>query len=94
MKIEDGMPQAVLNVAVGVLKKWIPDLTCTTLVDCIQKYDRPEAVTITKACEMLSVGRTKLWRLCKSGKIHTFYIGSSVRIPTDEIERVLACGMD
>ena len=94
MKIEDGIPPTVLRIATDMLKKYIPDLTASVLVDCIEKYNRPECVTIAKACELLSVGRTKIWKLRNAGKLHPIHIGNEVRIRYDEIEFLLNCGTD
>jgi len=44
-------------------------------------------VDIDEAAERLSIGRTTLYRLIRSGDIPTVRIGRSVRVPAQALER-------
>lgn len=50
----------------------------------------PLVLTPVEAGVALSVTRTTIWRLIKSGAIKSVKVGNIVRIPVSEIERILA----
>ena len=47
-------------------------------------------LTIPGAADRLSIGRSKLYELVRSGEVPTVRIGRSVRIATAEIDRFAA----
>lgn len=46
----------------------------------------PLCVTPTEAAKLLSIGRTKMYSLLKSGKIPSIRVGRKILIPTAELE--------
>lgn len=45
-------------------------------------------LTVEEACNVLSIGRTLLYGLCKAGTVKTVRVGTrGVRIPRTEIDR-------
>jgi excisionase family DNA binding protein len=43
-----------------------------------------------EAAQLLGMSQTHLRRLCDEGRIASFSVGSALRIPTEEITRILA----
>lgn len=64
----------------------------------IDAYARGESVaavatgkplTSTEAAKLLGMSRTHLTRLCEEDRIESFTVGNALRIPADEVMRVL-----
>lgn len=47
-----------------------------------------ESVSITQACELLSVSRWTIWRLIRSGKLPAFRVLGCKRIYIGDIQRL------
>jgi hypothetical protein len=52
----------------------------------------PVAVKRATAARMLECGPTKIWELCKSGKLATIKVGADDRVTVDSIRRFVADG--
>jgi excisionase family DNA binding protein len=77
----------------------LPDAIREQLFFAIDAYARGETVaavaagkplTSTEAAKLLSMSRTHLTRLCDEGRIESFTVGNALRIPGDEVMRILA----
>lgn len=49
-----------------------------------------KALTSTEAAKLLGMSRTHLKRLCDEGRIASFAVGNALRIPGEEVMRILA----
>ncbi|MBO6864082.1 MAG: helix-turn-helix domain-containing protein [Alphaproteobacteria bacterium] len=54
----------------------------------------PTLVSISDACERLSVCRATIYRLIKSGQLDTVSIGASRRIRSESLEQLIANGAE
>ena len=68
------------------------------LLFAVEAYARGQSVaavatgkplTSTEAAKLLGVSRTHLTRLCEEGRIESFTVGNALRIPADEVMRIL-----
>lgn len=51
-------------------------------------------MTIREVCDSLSISRTLLYELCKSGRLRSLRVGTrGVRIPEAEVERFIHEGL-
>lgn len=48
-----------------------------------------KALTSSEAAKLLGMSRTHLARLCDEGRIESFLVGTALRIPAEEVMRVL-----
>lgn len=46
-------------------------------------------LTSTEAAKLLGMSRTHLTRLCDEGRIESFTVGNALRVPADEVLRIL-----
>lgn len=46
-------------------------------------------LTVPELAELLKIGRTKAYALCKDGKITSIRIGRTIRIPRQAVEKFL-----
>ncbi len=46
-------------------------------------------LTSNEAAKLLGMSRTHLARLCEEGRIESFAVGNALRIPADEVMRIL-----
>ena len=53
----------------------------------------PRAVTVTRAAQLLSLGRTTLYCYVKAGHVRTISIGSDQRVPMEEVRRIAVEGL-
>lgn len=53
----------------------------------------PAALSTVQACQVLSLGKTKLFELLATGQIKGFNVGRKRLIPQSEIERFIAARM-
>lgn len=53
----------------------------------------PLAVTVTRAAELLSIGRSTLYDHVKAGNVRTITICNDRRVPMDEVRRVAREGL-
>jgi len=76
----------------------LPRAVRDQLLFAIEAYSRGESVaavatgkplTSTEAAKLLGMSRTHLSRLCDEGRIESFTVGNAVRIPADEVMRIL-----
>jgi len=76
----------------------LPPAVREQLLFAIDTYARGESVaavatgkplTSTEAAKLLGVSRTHLTRLCEEGRIESFTVGNALRIPADEVMRIL-----
>ena len=76
----------------------LPAAVREQLLFAIDAYSRGESVaavatgkplTSTEAAKLLGMSRTHLTRLCDDGRIESFAVGSALRIPADEVMRIL-----
>jgi len=76
----------------------LPPAVREQLLFAIEAYARGESVaavatgkplTSTEAAKLLGMSRTHLARLCNEGRIESFTVGNAVRIPADEVMRIL-----
>lgn len=77
----------------------LPPAVRAQLLFAIEAYGRGESVaavatgkplTSTEAAKLLGMSRTHLARLCDEGRIESFTVGNAIRIPADEVMRILA----
>lgn len=54
----------------------------------------PRAYKPTEAARVLQVSRTTVYELMAAGDLASFHIGTSRRIPADEIERYIAARLE
>jgi hypothetical protein len=54
----------------------------------------PVAVKRSTAGKMLDCGATKIWELCKAGKLKTMKVGADDRVLVDSIKRYASEGGD
>ena len=54
------------------------------------KLVEPRAFRISDACQLLSVSRSTLYRLVSDEKIKIVKLGKCSRVPTSEIEKLIA----
>ena len=52
------------------------------------------AFSTAKLAEMLSVGQRHIQKMVAEGKIRAVWIGGALRIPRDEIDKLLRSGTD
>lgn len=52
----------------------------------------PLVVKLTTAAKILDCGHTKIWELCKDGKLKTIKVGSDQRITVASIRRYVEKG--
>ncbi len=76
----------------------LPPAVREQLMFAIEAYARGESVaavatgkplTSTEAAKLLGMSRAHLTRLCDEGRIENFSVGNAVRIPADEVMRIL-----
>jgi excisionase family DNA binding protein len=76
----------------------LPDAVREQLLFAIDAYARGESVaavaggkplTSNEAAKLLGMSRTHLARLCEEGRIESFNVGNALRIPADEVMRIL-----
>jgi excisionase family DNA binding protein len=76
----------------------LPDAVRAQLLFAIEAYGRGETVaavaggkplTSNEAAKLLGMSRTHLARLCEEGRIDSFDVGNALRIPSDEVMRIL-----
>ena len=76
----------------------LPPAVREQLLFAIEAYARGESIaavatgkplTSTEAAKLLGMSRTHLARLCNEGRIESFTVGNAVRIPADEVMRIL-----
>lgn len=77
----------------------LPPAVREQLLFAIDAYARGESVaavatgkplTSTEAAKLLGMSRTHLKRLCEEGRIESFTVGNALRIPGEEVMRILA----
>ncbi|CAN5661602.1 hypothetical protein BH24ACT4_BH24ACT4_04480 [soil metagenome] len=77
----------------------LPSAVREQLLFAIDAYSRGESVaavatgkplTSTEAAKLLGMSRTHLTRLCDEGRIESFTVGNALRIPGEEVMRILA----
>ena len=76
----------------------LPGAVRKQLLFALDAYSRGESVaaiaagrplTSTEAAKLLGMSRTHLTRLCDEGRLDSFTIGNALRIPADEVMRIL-----
>ena len=76
----------------------LPPAVREQLLFAIEAYARGESIaavatgkplTSTEAAKLLGMSRTHLARLCNEGRSESFTVGNAVRIPADEVMRIL-----
>lgn len=76
----------------------LPDALREQLLFAIDAYSRGETVaavaggkplTSNEAAKLLGMSRTHLTRLCDEGRIKNFTVGNALRVPADEVMRIL-----
>ena len=55
--------------------------------------EQPLAVTITKAAQLLSLGRSTFYPYIKAGIVRTIPAGNDQRVPMDEVRRIAREGL-
>lgn len=53
----------------------------------------PLAVTLARAAELLSIGRTTLYEHAKAGNVRTIMICADRRVPMEEVQRLAREGL-
>lgn len=78
--------------------KSLPAAVREQLLFAVDAYSRGETVaavatgkplTSTEAAKLLGMSRTHLTRLCDEGRIESFTVGNALRIPADDVMRIL-----
>lgn len=76
----------------------LPEAVRAQLLFAIDAYSRGESVaavatgmplTSSEAAKLLGMSRTHLTRLCEEGRIESFTVGNALRVPADEVMRIL-----
>ncbi len=76
----------------------LPEAVRAQLLFAVDAYARGESVaavatgkplTSNEAAKLLGMSRTHLTRLCEEGRIESFTVGNALRIPADEVMRIL-----
>lgn len=76
----------------------LPEAVRAQLLFAIDAYSRGESVaavatgkplTSSEAAKLLGMSRTHLSRLCEEGRIESFTVGNALRVPADEVMRIL-----
>lgn len=76
----------------------LPEAVRAQLLFAVDAYSRGESVaavatgkplTSNEAAKLLGMSRTHLTRLCEDGRIESFTVGNALRIPADEVMRIL-----
>ena len=76
----------------------LPEVVREQLMFAVDAYMRGETVaavatgkplTSNEAAKLLGMSRTHLTRLCDEGRIASFAVGNALRIPADEVMRIL-----
>lgn len=76
----------------------LPAAVREQLLFALDAYSRGESVaaiaagkplTSSEAAKLLGMSRTHLTRLCDEGRIDSFTVGNALRIPADEVMRIL-----
>jgi excisionase family DNA binding protein len=58
--------------------------------DLVERLAAGKPLTSTEAAQLLGMSQTHLRRLCDEGRIASLSVGSALRIPAEEITRILA----
>lgn len=58
----------------------------TTHGNRAQTMSKPLLLRVGEACEMLGIGRSKLYELIAVGDVEVLHIGSAVRVPVAGLE--------
>jgi excisionase family DNA binding protein len=76
----------------------LPEAVRAQLLFAVDAYSRGESVaavatgkplTSNEAAKLLGMSRTHLTRLCDEGRIESFPVGNALRIPAEEVLRIL-----
>lgn len=76
----------------------LPEAVRAQLLFAVDAYSRGETVaavaggkplTSSEAAKLLGMSRTHLARLCDEGRIESFQVGNALRVPADEVMRIL-----
>lgn len=76
----------------------LPEAVRAQLRFAVDAYSRGESVaaiatskplTSNEAAKLLGMSRTHLTRLCDEGRIGSFSVGNALRVPADEVMRIL-----
>lgn len=76
----------------------LPEAVRAQLLFAVDAYLRGESVaavatgkplTSSEAAKLLGMSRTHLTRLCEEARIESFTVGNALRIPADEVMRIL-----
>jgi excisionase family DNA binding protein len=77
----------------------LPSAVREQLLFALAAYSRGESVatvaagkplTSNEAAKLLGMSRTHLTRLCDEGRIDSYNVGTALRVPADEVMRILA----
>jgi excisionase family DNA binding protein len=101
MKVKNQISQAIITAAVAMLSPYVPDLTPTKLIGALQTYDsegreqdaanaRPrQPYTVAEVCNLFRISKPTVYRLAEKGDLTLLKIGSSTRIPAEEVDALL-----
>lgn len=90
--IEDATTTGTIDLAS------LPEPVREQLLFAIDTYSRGESLaavatgrplTTTETAKLLGMSRTHLSRLCADGRIESFTVGNALRVPGDEVMRIL-----
>jgi excisionase family DNA binding protein len=99
MQIKETLSQEIIEDVCFLLRRYIPELTPTSLVNALKEYgnnteatkeqaiDKP--LTRIETAKLLSMSLPTLDKLIKNGLIHANVIGRRVLINPEEIKRLL-----
>ena len=101
MQVKNQIPPAIIEAAAAMLKPFVHDLSPTRLIAALQGYDseakdqeiinaRPkQPYTIKEVCDLLRISKPTVYRLMERGDITFIKVGSSTRIPAEDLDRLL-----
>lgn len=77
-----GLPQAVQDQLVFAVQ-------CLSHGEAVAAIRTTQPLSSTEAARALGMSRTHLTRLCEEGRISSFTVGTHLRIPGEEVLRIL-----
>ena len=60
----------------------------------MEHHSEPLANQIPDVCRRLGIGRTLLYKIIKSGQIHTIKIGNRTLVPESELRRFVSAQLE
>lgn len=102
MQVEKTLTTDLIDGAVALLGRHVPELTASTLVAAIRAYacqpqlqhnhETEKPMTRKQAGEFLQVSLPTLDALIKSGKIQAVKVGRGIRIDANSVRKIIGGG--